>query len=73
VVTIVNTLKNITSHSTVFNSVPPELKGFLDAQTNSGGTRVETVTYTIAPVNKLQTTTTTVLTYPNFFIKWPDY
>jgi hypothetical protein len=88
VVTIVNTLRNITSHSTIFNTVPPELR---NAKTNAAGTRIETVTYTIAQVNKPTTVTSTVLfaqpsplthikqanpspsAYPSFFLKWPDY
>ena len=61
VVTIVNTLRNITSYSTVFNTVPKELSEFISTKTNEAGTRTETITYTIAPPDKEETVTTTVL------------
>ena len=61
VVTVVNTLRNITTHSTIFNPTP---SGFKKAETNAAGTRVETIAYTIASLNKSATIASTVLYVP---------
>ena len=58
VVTIVNTLSNVTARSTIFNSRPNDVK---IAEINELGTHIGTVTYTMAPLDKEETITSTVL------------
>jgi len=58
VVTVINTVRNFTTRSTVFNTVPA---GFQPPKTNEAGTRVDTVTYNIYSLGKPPATATTVV------------
>jgi len=58
IITIINTARNLTTKSTVFNPVSDM---FRPPKTNEAGTKVETITYEIHSLGVPAVTTTTVL------------